>query len=431
MKYYYLKQDLFSSSWVECTEMEYFVHTNNGIYTCKEPEQHEVVVDDDEEYDPLGEQPRDRELLEAIKDFLSDEPDSFEEYVDSLSDTPLKDALLDELRDSTPAIVSILADELIEEEDLHAVLTPTPEQMEYFIDEELVNPDYDELEFEEGEEETSDDVIAPNVGDSSTNINRWFPHAAITMSPQLKSEADNIKKVAAAIYTLMEGGMQYDSDELDGTKFVKRLETYRDVTTNTNKKTRANPSILFLPDFSPSCSSYASLYNTFLEGVTTIRDDFNVISAPHFNGLPKWFVINGKKSTQEMKMWENDRLRVDSDGDLMGTVSSKDAAQDFYFAQMLKMLVDYNITTVIIAGDMDGTWMFKRLLLCEQVERVIWVDGSYWESEGKPTDKTGELCYRLFTKNAERKLAKSKLSYWSGVKTVKEFVRVFERSNSW
>ena len=99
--------------------------------------------------------------------------------------------------------------------------------------------------------------------------------------------------------------------------------------------------------------------------------------------------------------------------------------------QRNEQVVDYNVTTVVIAGDMDGVWCYKRLLLCDQIERVIWVDGSYWESEGKITDRTGELCYRLFMKNSERQIAKSKLSYWCGVKTVKEFVRVFERCNSW
>lgn len=388
MKYQY---QLFDGSWLECDEATYDKCIAQGI---------------DVQCDLLGEPPE-------------------------FSNTPLKDALLDELRESTPAIVSLLADEFIEEEDLQKAFSATPEEVEYYINEELINPDYDDLEFDDAEELTSGGVIGAPVADSSTNINKWFPNAALTISTGLKALADDIKKVAQAIYTLMEGGMQYDSDELDGGKFVKRLETSRDVTTQVNKKTRANPSILFLPDFSPSCSSYASLYNTFLEGVTTIRDDFNVISAPHYNGLPKWFVINGKRSNKEMQMYGSDYLRVDSDGDLTGNVSLKEAAQDFYFTQIEKLATQYNITTVVIAGDMDGTWCFKRLLLCDQIERVIWVDGSYWESEGKITDKTGELCYRLFLKNAERQIAKSKLSYWCGVKTVKEFVRVFERCNSW
>jgi hypothetical protein len=402
-KYYYAKQNLFDTEWVECSVEMYDTLTMGGISTKFE-------------YDPLGERPRDKELLEAIEE--------------ELSDTPLKDALLNELRDSAPAIVSLLADELIDEEDLQI----TSEEVQYYVDEELINPDYDELEFEDAEELTSDKTLGSSVADSSTNINKWFPNAAITTTVDGKASSDDVKKVTQAIYTLMEGGMQYDSDELDGGKFVKRLETSRDVTTQVNKKTRANPSILFLPDFSPSCSSYAQLYNTLLGGVTTIRDDFNVISAPHYNGLPKWFVINGKKSNKEVVMFEGEYIKEDSDGDLCSNTRadrSDSKSQDFYFKQIAKVVADNNIITVVIAGDMDGVWLFKRLLLCEHVERIIWVDGSYWESEGQITDKTAELCYRLFTKNAERQIAKSKLSYWCGVKTVKEFVRVFERSNSW
>lgn len=386
MKYQY---KLFDGSWLECDESTYNKCISQGI---------------DVQCDVLGKPPE-------------------------LSDTPLKDALLDKLRDSTPAIVSLLADELIDEEDLQIA----PEEVQYFIDEELINPDYDELEFEDAEEVIDGGVIGAPVADSSTNINRWFPNAAITTTVGGKASADDVKKVAQAIYALMEGGMQYDSDELDGGKFVKRLETSRDVTTQVNKKTRANPSILFLPDFSPSCSSYASLYNTFLKGVTSIRDDFNVISAPQYNGLPKWYIINGKRSDKETKLLEDDKLYENKDGDLTGNVYGvKEEAQDFYFKQIHKQLVDYSVTTVIIAGDMDGVWCYKRLLLCEQVERVIWVDGSYWDTnEDKISDRTAELCYRLFLKNSERQIAKSKLSYWSGVKTVKEFVRVFERCNSW
>jgi hypothetical protein len=395
MKYFYSKLDLFGSSWVECSQPDWWFCKHDGIPTRQ-------LADDEE-------------LLEAIEE--------------ELSDTPLKDALLDKLRDSAPAIVSILADELIEEEDLQV----TPEEVQYYVDEELINPDYDELEFEDGEAVTSDGVLGSPVANSSTNINKWFPNAAITTTVSGKASTDDVKKITQAIYTLMEGGMQYESDELDGGKFIKRLETSRNVTTQVNKSTRANPSILFLPDFSPSCSSYAQLYNTLLSGVSTIRDDFNVISAPHYNGLPNWFVINGKKSTKQMVMFENDYIREDSDGDFCSNTraDNNSVAQDFYFKQIAKVVLDNNVTTVVIAADMDGTWLFKLLLLYEQVERVIWVDGSYWDSEGEITDKTAELCYRLFTKNAERQIAKSKLSYWSGVKTVKEFVRVFERSNSW
>lgn len=414
MKYFYAKQDLFGEVWVECDKPQWFTQKQKGLPT------RQLSDDADVTYIPSNDG-------EVYEDILTGE-----QIVDEPS-TPLKDALLEDLREHAPAIISIIADELIEEEDLQEVLSATPEEVEYFIDEELINPDYDELEFEDAEEQINNSVIGAPVADSSTNINRWFPNAALTISSGLKATADEIKKVAQAIYTLMEGGMQYDSDELDGGKFVKRLETSRDVTTQVNKKTRANPSILFLPDFSPSCSSYASLYNTFLKGVTSIRDDFNVISAPQYNGLPKWYIINGKRSDKETKLLEGDRLHEDADGDLTGNVYGvKEEAQDFYFKQIHKQVVDYNITTVIIAGDMDGVWCYKRLLLCEQVERVIWVDGSYWETnEDKISDRTAELCYRLFLKNSERQIAKSKLSYWSGVKTVKEFVRVFERCNSW
>lgn len=403
MKYFYAKQDLFGDVWVECTKPRWFIQKQKGLPT------RQLSDDADINYTP----PND-EVYEDI-------------HTGELSSTPIKDALLEDLREHAPAIISLLADELIDEEDLKV----TPEEVQYFIDEELINPDYDELEFEDAEEATDGGVIGAPVADSSTNIHKWFPNAAITTTVDGKASADDVKKVTQAIYTLMEGGMQYDSDELDGGKFVKRLETSRDVTTQVNKKTRANPSILFLPDFSPSCSSYAQLYNTLLGGVTTIRDDFNVVSAPHYNGLPKWFVINGTKSNKDVQLYGSDYIKFDSDGDLAASVSTKDAAQDFYFKQVAKIVCDNNITTVVIAGDMDGTWLFKRLLLCDQIERVIWVDGSYWESEGKITDRTAELCYRLFLKNTERKIAKSKLSYWCGVKTVKEFVRIFERCNSW
>jgi hypothetical protein len=410
-KYYYGVEDLFYLRWVECTVKEYEDASARGlplkVDTCN-----------------LG---AEAQSDEDWKDVLEEYADNSEDCVDAR--TPLKDALLEELREHAPAIVSILADELIDEEDLQI----TPEEVQYYVDEELINPDYDKLEFEDAEEATSDKTLGSAVADSSTNTNKWFPNAAITTTVDGKASSDDVKKVTQAIYTLMEGGMQYDSDELDGGKFVKRLETSRDVTTQVNKKTRANPSILFLPDFSPSCSSYAQLYNTLLGGVTTIRDDFNVISAPHYNGLPKWFVINGKKSNKEMVMFEGEYIKEDSDGNLCSNTRADDnsKSQDFYFKQIAKVVTDNNITTVVIAGDMDGVWLFKRLLLCGHVERVIWVDGSYWESEGKITDKTAELCYRLFTKNAERQIAKSKLSYWCGVKTVKEFVRVFERCNSW
>lgn len=395
MRYQY---QLFDGSWLECDEATYDKCVAQGINV---------------QCDVSGEPPE----LE------------FEELPDDyIEATPLKNALLEDLREHAPAIISLLADELIDEEDLQI----SSEEVQYYVDEELINPDYDKLEFEDSEELTSDKVLGSSVADSSTNINKWFPNAAITTTVDGKASSDDVKKVTQAIYTLMEGGMQYDSDELDGGKFVKRLETSRDVTTQVSKKTRANPSILFLPDFSPSCSSYAQLYNTLLSGVTTIRDDFNVISAPHYNGLPKWFVINGKKSKKEMVMFERDYIELDGDGDLMSNIYPlEDEGKDFYFAQIAKLVADNNITTVVIAGDMDGVWLFTRLLLCEHVERVIWVDGSYWESEGQITDRTAELCYRLFTKNAERQIAKSKLSYWCGVKTVKEFVRVFERSNSW
>ena len=44
--------------------------------------------------------------IEIANRQIVDESNDFEEYAASLSDTPLKDALLNELRDSAPAIVS-------------------------------------------------------------------------------------------------------------------------------------------------------------------------------------------------------------------------------------------------------------------------------------------------------------------------------------
>jgi hypothetical protein len=229
----------------------------------------------------------------------------------------------------------------------------------------------------------------------------------------------------------MEGGMVHDNDQLDGDKFVARLETHRDVTINTSQKDRANPSILFLPDFSPSCSSYASLYNTLLSGVSTIRDDFNVVSAPHYNGLPKWFVVNGVRDKREMEYFGKDYCREYSDGDMWADITEREDAQKFYAAVLGKRCSLYDISTVIIAGDMDGTWCYKLLLDNPQVERMIWVDGSYWSDEKCMTNRTSELLYKLNITGAKRTLSKSKLIYWSGVKKVEDFVRAIERSNSW
>ena len=403
IKYYYARQDLFGTTWVECTRAEFFnaqARMIPGYHTGGlEP------VDDDDAYEDL-----------MTGEWIA-EPH-----------TPMKDAILDELRDTAPAIVSLLFDEIVSEEDLQV----DPQQVEYFIDEELINPDYDDnLEFGDAEEEVSDSV-APSTpfADSSTNINRWFPRAAITL-PKGDTSINDIKRIQRAIYTIMESGMVHDNDQLDGDKFVARLETHRDVTINTSQKDRANPSILFLPDFSPSCSSYASLYNTLLSGVSAIRDDFNVVSAPHFNGLPKWFVINGVRDKRNMEYFGKDYCREDSDGDMWGSVTEREDAQKFYADALGKRCSLYDISTVIIAGDMDGTWCYKLLLDNPQVERMIWVDGSYWSDEKCMTNRTSELLYKLDITGAKRTLAKSKLIYWSGVKKVEDFVRAIERSNSW
>ena len=379
MKYYYEKQDLFSSIWVECDNNEFNCAFIKGVKTKQE----------------------------------NDEPH-----------TPMKDAFLEELRNSAPALVSILFDAIVEEDDLQT----DPQKINYYIDEELINPDYDELEFGDAEEEVSDSV-APSLGvaDSSNNTNRWFPRAVITL-PKGDVNINDIKRVQRAIYTLMESGMIHDSDQLDGDKFVARLETNRDVTINTSQKDRANPSILFLPDFSPSCASYASLYNTLLSGVSTIRDDFNVISAPNFNGLPKWFVINGVRDKREMEMYGRDYVENDCE---WGSITEREDAQKFYADVLGKRCSLYDISTVIIAGDMDGTWCYKLLLDNPQIERMIWVDGSYWQDEKQMTNRTSELLYKLNITGAKRTLAKSKLVYWSGVKEIKDFVRAIERSNSW
>jgi hypothetical protein len=395
MKYYYARQDLFGSTWVECSFSKYHNLQRKGVVPVR-------TVSDD---------------LDVT---------SIPETEDEIH-TPMKDAILDELRDTAPAIISLLFDEIVEEEDLQV----DPQQVEYFIDEELINPDYDELEFGDAEEEVSDSVTPSTpFADSSTNINRWFPRAAITL-PKGDTSINDIKRIQRAIYTLMEGGMVHDNDQLDGDKFVARLETHRDVTINTSQKDRANPSILFLPDFSPSCSSYASLYNTLLSGVSTIRDDFNVVSAPHFNGLPKWFVVNGVRDKKEMEYFDTDYCREDSDGDMWGRATEREDAQKFYAAVLGKRCSLYDISTVIIAGDMDGTWCYKLLLDNPQVERMIWVDGSYWSDEKCMTNRTSELLYKLDITGAKRTLAKSKLVYWSGVKKVEDFVRAIERSNSW
>jgi hypothetical protein len=376
MKYYYYVEDLFSCRWDECDEDIYLQSRSRGVATKS----------------------------------IDDEPH-----------TPLKDAALEELRDKAPAIISELFDALVDEEDLKA----TPQQVEYYIDEELINPDYNE--FDSGEEEVSNDVIAPPAADSSTNLNRWFPRAAISL-PDGKVDFNDIKRIQRAIYTLMESGMVHDSDQLDGDKFVARLETHRDVNINTHQKNRANPSILFLPDFSPSCCSYASLYNTILGGVSSIRDDFNVVSAPHFNGLPKWFVVNGVRDKKAMEMYDRDFI----DDDLgWGKVTEREDAQKFYAAVLGKRCSLYDISTVIVAGDMDGTWCYKLLLDNPQIERMIWVDGSYWEGEKQMNNRTSQLLYNLDITGAKRTLAKSKLIYWSGVKKVEDFVRAIERSNSW
>lgn len=391
MRYYYARQDLFGVTWVECKQHEWWVQKTNGNAV--------------------------RQLGDDINLVTVEKPH-----------TPMKDAILEELRDSTPAIISMLFDEIVEEEDLQI----DPQQVEYYIDEELINPDYDELEFGDAEEEVSNSV-APStpVADSSTNTNRWFPRAAITL-PKGSASINDIKRVQRAIYTLMEGGMIHDNDQLDGDKFVARLETHRDVTINTSQKDRANPSILFLPDFSPSCSSYASLYNTLLAGVSTIRDDFNVVSAPHFNGLPKWFVINGTRDKREMEMYGTDYVTTDDDGNISwGGVTERKDAQKFYADVLGKRCALYDISTVIIAGDMDGTWCYKLLLDNPQIQRMIWIDGSYWEDQNQMIDRTSELLYRLDITGAKRTLAKSKLIYWSGVKKVEDFVRAIERSNSW
>lgn len=376
MRYFYEKQSLFGSTWIECSVSMYNALTMGGIST------------------------------------------RFELH------TPMKDAILEELRESSPAFVSLLFDELVTEEDLQV----DPQKVDYYIDEELINPDYDELEFGDAEEEVSDSV-APSAGyaNSSTNINRWFPRAAITL-PKGDVSINDIKRIQRSIYTLMESGMVHDSDQLDGDKFVARLETHRDVTINTSQKDRANPSILFLPDFSPSCSSYSSLYNTILTGVSAICDDFNVISAPHFNGLPKWFVVNGVRDKREMEMFGRDNVDDDCEG---GAVTEREDAQKFYADVLGKRCSLYDISTIIIAGDMDGTWCYKLLLDNPQIERMIWVDGSYWQDEKQMTNRTSELLYSLDITGAKRTLAKSKLIYWSGVKEVKDFVRAVERSNSW
>ena len=69
MKYFYIKQDLFGSVWVECGVKEYDYLTMEGIATRYE------------------------------------------------SDTPLKDAVMNALKDSTPSIVSDFFDELLSESD--------------------------------------------------------------------------------------------------------------------------------------------------------------------------------------------------------------------------------------------------------------------------------------------------------------------------
>jgi hypothetical protein len=394
MKYFYARTDLFGSTWVECDRNTYLKLGVKGV------------------------------MVKSVAPSFDDEPINFDDD-DEPSDTPLKDACLEALSDTVPAIFREMFDAVVEEDDLKA----TPEEVQYYIDEDLIDPDYDDEDlFGDSEEEVSEEGVALPVSSSSSNPNKWFVNPPISL-PNGVASSDDVKRVQRAIYTLMEGGMVKESDELDGDRFVSRLETNRDVTINTHQKNRANPSILFMPDFSPSCVSYATLYNTILGGVSAIRDDFNVVSAPHFNGLPKWFTINGVRDKRAMEMFEQDW--VEEDDQSWGRVSEHAEAQKFYADVIAKRCALYDINTVIIAGDMDGTWCYKLLLDNPQVERMIWLDGSYWSDDTSLVTRTSELLYKLDITGAKRTLAKSKLVYWSGVKTVKDFVRAIERSNSW
>jgi len=352
--------------------------------------------------------------------------------VTTITEEPtLKSELIDVISEGDSEAAAII-DELISDEDFDKLTELREQEIEYLIDEEVINPDYEDGFDSDTEVDIQFDTLSAPVASSSSDPNNWYPRAVIVTPPKKEKVGyDDIKRIQGAIYQLVEGGMANDSDELDGSKFAKRLETYRDVSVHTKKKDRQTPSILFLPDFSPSCSSYNTLYSTLLNAVSAIRDDFNVIVAPTYNGVPKWYVVNGVRSSETLTMHGNDYVKdFDRDGDLDASVIDCPLSRPFYVKQINGLCDKYGVSTIIVSGDCDGQQLYLGLLNTNpNIDRFVWLDGSYLnKSQTTMLDSTDELLKAASLRVSDYK---SRLTYFSGVKDTKLFVRALERCNNW
>jgi len=344
----------------------------------------------------------------------------------------LKSELIDIISEGDSEAAAII-DELISDEDFEKLTELREQEIEYLIDEEVINPDYEDGFDSDTEADIQFDTLGAPVASSSSDPNNWYPRAVIVTPPNKeKVSYDDIKRIQGAIYQLVEGGMVNDSDELDGSKFAKRLETYRNVSIHTKKKDRQTPSILFLPDFSPSCSSYNTLYSTLLNAVSAIRDDFNVIVAPTYNGVPKWYIVNGVRSHETLLIHEDDTFGDDfgKDGGIQACVSTSSLTRPFYLKQINGLCDKYGVSTIIVSGDCDGQQLYFGLLDTNpNIDRFVWLDGSYLnKAQTTMLDSTDEL---LKAARSRARDYKSRLTYFSGVKDTKLFVRALERCNNW
>jgi len=229
-------------------------------------------------------------------------------------------------------------------------------------------------------------------------------------------------KIVKAVNDLLDLGETEYGDVLDPTAFITRLETSRDITMHTTKKDRSTPSLLFMPDFSGSCISYARVFNTYMKSIIGIQEDYNIIVAPTFDGLPQKFYINGKEKEEVIKYYGKDYVENDEGDCLDGDTTETPTAASHYIKEMSKLVSAYNITIAIVCGDFQGAWMYS--VLCNtDVNRVLWLDGSVGNI-GKaflPNDVVEAL------PKSSARVHKEKLTYVGGVKTVDEFVRTLQR----
>lgn len=276
---------------------------------------------------------------------------------------------------------------------------------EYLILEDVITDKYEES-YHNTEEE-----VGINPSSPSSNSGSWCKDSLTTVPDGFDAHDCNyIKNTILSLATEDRGS---SSGALNGGLFVKKLESYRDVSTNVFRSTQTVPSILFLPDFSGSCVHFSFLFNTILQGIKLANsDEYNIVLAPTFDGLPAYTEMRGV--TKPFPFYQSDRAYKESDAyqELhSGFIGEMCEYRERHYTKVVNSIIEeYDVKLCICVGDCQGEWMYRILSKIDKVDKVLWLDPAS-------------------TLEGEKPMNNSKLFYQSNVNSVTAFCEALRRAS--